>query len=204
MQEQIKTLISTFPSNSIDAERKVILNALVDFIQSKKDNNEPILLNFICTHNSRRSHLGQIWAQTMGHYFDIPHLFCYSGGTEQTAVYPQILETLKLQGFELLSLSEGTNPVYALKYDANRAPIILFSKEFYHPFNPQTGFAAIMTCDSADENCPFVAGAEKRIPIKYSDPKAFDESTDKAQKYIDKSVEIAQEMGYVFSSIRNS
>lgn len=185
----------------LSEERKQVLQPLIDYIQNKRNSNAKVLLNFICTHNSRRSHLAQIWAQTMAHYFGISHVYAYSGGTEQTAVYPQVLETLKAQGFEIQVLSEGKNPVFALKYDSNTLPVALFSKEFQHPFNPQSGFAAIMTCDTADENCPFVAGAEDRIPIKYTDPKAYDETPDKAEKYYEKSLEIAREMGYVFSKI---
>ncbi len=73
----------------------------MEFIQSKVSYQQEIRLNFICTHNSRRSHLSQIWAQTMAHYFDIKNVFCYSGGTETTALFPMVAETLQNSGFQI-------------------------------------------------------------------------------------------------------
>jgi arsenate reductase len=98
-------------------------------------------------------------------------------------------------------LSVSENPVYGFKFDENQHPIICFSKRFDDAFNPASQFAAIMTCSSADIGCPFIAGAKKRIPIKYDDPKAFDGTDLMNQKYAERSLEIASEMYYVFSKI---
>lgn len=187
---------------SVSNERKEVLQPLIDFIQNKVNSKDTIRLNFICTHNSRRSHLSQIWAQTMAFHFKIPNVFCYSGGTEATAMFEKVSETLTNQGFEILKLSENTNPVYALKYDANEAAVIGFSKKYDDSFNPEKGFAAIMTCSSADEGCPFIFGAEARIPIRYEDPKAFDGTDLMNAKYEERSLEIASELFYVFSQIK--
>ena len=59
-----------------------------------------------------------------------------------------------------------------------------------------------MTCSHADENCPFIPGAEIRIPVRYDDPKAFDGTDLMEAKYLERSKEIATEMLYVFSKIR--
>ena len=197
LQETIKKIDKIF----ISEERKEVLQPLVDFIQSKVDSNKEIRLNFICTHNSRRSHLTQIWAQTMALHFNIQKVFCYSGGTEATAMFPKVAETLENQGFQIQKLSVTENPVYSVKYDENAHPIICFSKKYDDSFNPETNFAAIMTCSSADQGCPFIAGAEKRIPITYEDPKAFDGTNLMNEKYTERSLEIASEMHYVFSQI---
>lgn len=202
MNPNIEITIQTASRRSITDERKEVLQPMIEFIQNKLKNNQPILLNFICTHNSRRSHLSQIWAQTMAYYFDIPNVNCYSGGTESTALFPKVVETLNEQGFEIINLSEGKNPVYALKYDKNALPIIGFSKTYFHDFNPKTDYAAVVTCSSADENCPVVLGAEKRLAIRYEDPKVFDGTTEMDKKYWDKSLEIASEMYFVFSKIK--
>jgi arsenate reductase len=200
----LQKTIASLNTVDISASRKDILQVLIDFIQDKVDRKEAILLNFICTHNSRRSHLSQIWAQTMGAYFKVNNLFCYSAGTEATAVYPVILATLKTSGFEMESLSQGVNPIYALKYGPNGTPIIAFSKTLDHSFNPTEGFAAIMTCSQADNNCPFIVGADKRIPLTYEDPKLFDDTPEQAQKYAERSHQIAVEMKYVFAQIKHS
>ncbi|GLB50292.1 arsenate-mycothiol transferase ArsC [Neptunitalea lumnitzerae] len=201
MNTVLLDFIETLSVEDIPAERKETLQPLIDFIAHKVANNEPVRLNFICTHNSRRSHLSQVWAQTMASYYNVAQVFCYSGGTEATALYPQVAETLKFAGFDVFKLSEEKNPVYAIKYAVNEQPIIGFSKKFDDAFNPAAEFAAIMTCSQADQGCPFIAGAEKRIPITFEDPKAFDDSPLKAEKYKERSIQIATEMLYVFSKI---
>jgi arsenate reductase len=199
---EIATVINTFNFESITVERKIILQPLVDYIQSKATNQQEIRLNLICTHNSRRSHLSQVWAQTAAAYYVIKNVFCYSGGTEATAMFPMVSKTLAKQGFEIKTIAEGSNPIYAIKYAANEHPIIGFSKTYDNSFNPQDEFAAIMTCSQADGGCPFIAGAEKRIPITFEDPKAFDNTPQQAEKYEERTLQIATEMFYVFSQIK--
>ncbi|WP_298223687.1 protein-tyrosine-phosphatase [Flavobacterium sp.] len=199
---EIEKLISTFNFNNISAERKETLQPLVDYIQSKTTNQQEIRLNLICTHNSRRSHLSQIWAQTAAAHYNINNVFCYSGGTEATAMFPMVAKTLENQGFKIKKIAEGNNPIYSIKYAENEHPIIGFSKSYDDDFNPENQFAAIMTCSQADGGCPFIAGAEKRIPITFEDPKAFDNTPQQAEKYEERSLQIATEMFYVFSLIK--
>jgi arsenate reductase len=199
---EIENVIKNLKPESITAERKKTLQPLIDFIQSKTTNHQEILLNLICTHNSRRSHLSQVWAQTASAYFNIKNVFCYSGGTETTAMFPMVAKTLESQGFKIKTISEGSNPVYTIKYADNQHPIIGFSKTYDDAFNPQSEFVAIMTCSQADGGCPFIAGAEKRIPITFDDPKAFDNTPQQAEKYKERSLQIATEMFYVFSQIK--
>ena len=165
LYQQIKNTIASLNLDTISNERKQTLQPLIEYIQSKVNENKNANLNFICTHNSRRSHLSQVWAQAAAHFYQLKNVFCYSGGTEATALFPMAAKTLEQAGFEIEVLSEDKNPVYAIKYAENEHPIIGFSKTFNHPFNPESEFAAIMTCSQADANCPFIAGAEKRIPI---------------------------------------
>ncbi|WP_291106948.1 low molecular weight phosphatase family protein [Flavobacterium sp. UBA6195] len=202
MLENLSKTIKSIEEIAVSNERKQVLNPLVDYIQNKVNANEEIRLNFICTHNSRRSHLSQIWAQTMAFQFGIKNVFCYSGGTEATAMFPRVVETLVNQGFQIQKLSEEQNPVYAVKFDDNQHPIICFSKTYFNDFNPKTNFGAIMTCNNADEGCPMVFGAEARFPIKYDDPKAFDGTDVMNEKYAERSLQIASEMYYVFSQIK--
>jgi arsenate reductase len=176
---------------------------LADYIQKAQNNHETIRLNFICTHNSRRSHLAQIWAQTMAFHFGLKNIFCYSGGTEATAMFATVVTTLQHQGFQIQQLSVAENPIYALKYAQNEAPVICFSKTYNHSFNPQNQYVAIMTCSSADEGCPVVLGASARFSIQYDDPKAYDYTDLQSEKYAERSLEIAKEMWWVFQAIRS-
>lgn len=199
----IHSTFSSLDTSKISVERKETLQQLIDFIQEKVNNNASIRLNFICTHNSRRSHLCQIWAQVMAGHFGIKNVVTYSGGTEATAMFPKIGETLIKQGFVINQLSEGKNPIYAISYSDNEQPIIAFSKKLDHSFNPKSNFAAVMTCDSANEACPIVKGAEIRIPITFEDPKKFDNSPLQNEKYLERSIQIASELSYVFSRIHS-
>ena len=202
MYKDLIETISTITSfQNINEERKATLQPLIDFIQHKIKSKEPININFICTHNSRRSHLSQIWAQVAAAHFQIPNVHCYSGGTEETALFPKVAETLTNQGFSIFKIADTLNPIYAIKYSDNAVPVIGFSKKYDSPFNPISAFAAVMTCSQADGGCPFIAGAEKRIPITFEDPKISDNTAEQSKVYAERSLQIATEMFYVFSQI---
>ncbi|MHC5309526.1 arsenate-mycothiol transferase ArsC [Myroides sp. LJL116] len=203
MYKTLSTTISTIlESQMISDSRKEVLAPLVAYIQSKVDSKSPIRINFICTHNSRRSHLTQIWMQVAASYYGIANVTCYSGGTEQTAMYPMVATVLKEQGLDVFKIAEGENPIYAIKYGDNEVPIIGFSKKYDAAFNPSGDFAAVMTCSQADGGCPFIAGAERRIPITFEDPKAFDGTANQQTGYFNRSIEIASEMFYIVSQIK--
>lgn len=201
MNPQIQNTIQPFSAALITSERKAQLQPLIDFIQQKKNSQQTIRLNFICTHNSRRSHLSEIWAQAMAFHFGLKNVFCYSGGTEATAMFWKVHQTLAAQGFEVMQLSESANPVFAIKYAPNESAIICFSKIYHHDFNPKGDYAAIMTCDHADEGCPVVLGAAARFAVRYQDPKQYDNTPLMDDKYAERSLEIGQEMWYIFSQI---
>jgi arsenate reductase len=196
----IETLRSKFNFESIDATRKNELNAMINYIKSKVVKNETALLNFICTHNSRRSQLSQVWAQVAAHYYGIK-ANCYSGGVEVTAFNERAVESLKRMGFLIEARGEN-NPSYFVSFSKDAIPIVAFSKTYDNSINPKSGFAAIMTCSHADENCPFIVGCEARIPVRYEDPKAFDDTPQEAEKYDERSLQIATEMFYVFSKTK--
>lgn len=197
-----ETVNQSVLKKDITEERKKFLKPLINYIQEKVDNNKTVNINFICTHNSRRSHLSQIWAQVAAEYYEINNVCCYSGGTEATAMFPKIAETLEKQGFGIWKLSHSVNPVYAVKFAEDRLPLIAFSKKYDDTFNPVSSFAAVMTCSQADGACPFIPGAELRTPVKFEDPKIADNTPAQDQIYAERSIEIAAEMFYVFSQIK--
>jgi arsenate reductase (thioredoxin) len=184
----------------LSTERKVMLKILIDYIQGKLDKGNEANLNFICTHNSRRSQFTQVWAQTAADYFDLP-INCYSGGVEVTAFNTRAVASIKRSGFSISSKGDK-NPIYSVFHSGHSEPMTLFSKLFDDKFNKADQFAAIMTCSHADENCPFIPGTEKRIPIRYDDPKEYDNSPQESDKYDERSLQIASEMFYVFSQVK--
>ncbi len=155
-------------------------------------------LNFICTHNSRRSQFSQIWAQLAADMHGI-EADCFSGGVEVTAFNERAVESMKRAGFKVTKNGEE-NPKYYLFYSDDASPIVTYSK-LYDEMGSDP-YAAVMTCSHADENCPFIPAAEIRIPVRYEDPKAFDDSPQEAEKYDERSLQIASEMFYVFSKIK--
>lgn len=199
---KIQEIINKIDLSTIRPNRENIHSQLTNYIQHRVDNDDDINLNFICTHNSRRSHLSQIWAQTMAAYFKVPNVSCYSGGTEATAMFPMTAETLRNQGFVFQTLVKGTNPIYAIKYNSSRQPIIGFSKTYHNDFNPSSNFAAVLTCSEADADCPFIPNADVRIALTFDDPKAFDGSSEQAEKYNERSLQIATELYAIFSKIK--
>ena len=188
--------------DEIPTERKETLKELTQFVQRKTDAHQNIYLNFICTHNSRRSHLSQLWAQAAAHYYGIENVFCYSGGTEATAFNPRAVKAMQDAGFSITKTKEGDNPVYEVKYAEGAVSIIAFSKKYDDPFNHNKDFAAIMTCSHADENCPLVVGASGRIALTYDDPKEFDGTPQEAAKYAERVHQIGREIFYSFSHVK--
>lgn len=183
----------------IPEARKETLQPLIDYIQDKVNQRTQVSLNFICTHNSRRSQFSQIWAQTAADYFGIP-VQCYSGGVEVTAFNERAVASIERSGFKVHSAGD-TNPQYQVYHSEKGEASIAFSKLFNDPANDAEHFAAVMTCSDADQNCPFIPGTEQRISLPYEDPKAFDGSPEEAARYDERSMQIASEMFYVFSSI---
>lgn len=200
MNQALKNTISNASELPIDQSRHAVLNQLIEYIQQKIDTQQPVRLNFICTHNSRRSQLSQIWAKTAAWVNGI-EVETYSGGVEVTAFNERAVASCKRLGFEIEGDTKSPNPNYWVKLDEN-TQIECFSKVYDDPANPTSGFAAVMTCSDADENCPFIPGAEARIPLRYEDPKAFDNTELEAAKYDARSLQIASELLYIFRAIK--
>lgn len=199
MFEKIQQVIEKMDFDSIPVYRKTELMDLTHFIQKKRDNGFPVLLNFICTHNSRRSQFSQVWAQLASEFYGIAAT-CYSGGVEETAFNERAVASLKRFGFKVVKSGEE-NPTYEIQWNKESKSLMMFSKMYDDISNPSSDFAAIMTCSHADENCPYVAGCERRITIRYEDPKKYDDTPLELAFYDYRSFEIATEMFYVFSKV---
>jgi arsenate reductase (thioredoxin) len=205
MYPQLKETLEKFQSNfdNISAERKELLARFAEIISDKLKQTNKADLTFICVHNSRRSHLSQFWAQAAAEFYGVKNITCYSGGTEDTAVYPSIISTVKSQGFVVDTIAQTSNPIYAVRFDESKHPIIGFSKQYDHAFNPQSGFVAVMVCSSADVNCPFIPNADTRIAITFNDPKEFDGTANEENGYLERSALIGTDFLYAFSLVKH-
>lgn len=184
-------------------ERKEALLQFAQYISNKLKENQTAKLVFICTHNSRRSHLGQVWAFAAAEYFGIKNVETYSGGTEATSFNPRAVEVIKRAGFMVDTDNPcSENPDYSIRLNKDQEPYKAFSKIFSDPHNPQNGFCAVMVCSDADEGCPYIPGAEKRIPLSYEDPKHHDNTDMEALKYDERCEEIGRDMFFVMSEVK--
>lgn len=199
IQNYCDKLVKEF--DSISNERKILLEKISSYIADKKAQNNSVNLIYVCTHNSRRSHFGQIWAHVASNYYGVKKINSFSGGTEATAFNINAINALKRIGFRIDTVSDGSNPIYHVFHDDQESPNMCFSKIYNDPANPQKEFAAIMTCSDAEENCPFIPGVELRIGTTYDDPKTFDNTPKQDAKYDERCKQIALETLYVFSKV---
>lgn len=196
LQQYISRALSLV--GGIPDERKRALGRVSAFVAAKRATGDVAEIVFICTHNSRRSQMGQLWAAAAAAHFKIDGVLAYSGGTEATAFNPRAVAAMRKAGF-VIENSGGDNPRYQVTFDENGSVIECFSKRYSDPPNPASGFAAIMTCSDADEACPVVVGASLRVPIQYEDPKSADGKPEESDRYDERCLQIGTEMLYLFS-----
>lgn len=201
---QLEQYVQDLKFAKIPQERKKQLSPLIAFLKEKLESKEPVHLNFICTHNSRRSQLCQIWAETFSRYFGIEQVKVFSGGTEATAFHPNAVTALRKAGFQITKENEQENPKFNVIFSEDAEPVICFSKKFEEAVSSVNSFVAILTCSDAEANCPFIPEAEARFSIKYEDPKKADGTPAEQDLYSKRNKQIASEMYYLLSQTTDS
>jgi arsenate reductase len=201
LQTTIDRLVGQF--DRIPASRKLIIGQLTEFIQQKASRRRPVLLNFICTQNSRRSHIAQLWAQAAAHYYGVNGVECFSGGNEATSFNPRAVKAMEGEGFDISILKEGENPVYQVRFSEDAQATTAYSKKYDDAPNPRKDFAAIMVCSDKDANCPVVTGALNKISLTFEDPKDFDDTPLETEKYAERAKQVGREILYAFSQVGN-
>lgn len=192
-------------TTEVPVSRQTELNALASWTAQNLKKKGSADLIFICTHNSRRSHLAQVWAQTAADMLALEGIRTFSGGTEATACNPRTVEAMKRAGFEVTTqdtLQGATNPTYLVHGGSTLEGMPCFSKTYSHEVNPQSGFAAVMTCSSADRGCPIVYGADARFAVPYVDPKVSDDTDQEAATYDARLRQIGTEMLYLMGKVK--
>src|SRR3954470_7655246 len=187
---------------TISAARKEALNTIATDITGKLEAGKPADLTCICTHNSRRSHMSQIWAATAAYYYGINNVRTFSGGTQATACNCRTVAAMRRVGFDIQDATTGDNPIYLVRYATDRPVIRAYSKMYNGDGNPKKEFIALMTCSVADKSCPVVQGAISRYAIHYVDPRLCDDTPTETDAYNARCKEIAQEMFYIMSHVR--
>lgn len=186
---------------TIPAERQAELDALAAWLREAGGGGRVPELLFVCTHNSRRSQMAQLWAAAAAAREGLA-LRTHSAGTESTAFNPRAVAAIERAGFQVEVARPGDNPRYAVRLGADAEPILCWSKALGDAALPDGDHAAVMVCDDADRNCPFVPGATHRAPIQYVDPKVSDGTPAEAATYDERCAQIAREMLYLVRSAR--
>jgi arsenate reductase len=187
---------------AIPSDRRTDLAKVASYVRERLAKSEPAKLTFICTHNSRRSHLSQIWAQVAAQCYGLVGVETFSGGTEATAFNPRAVAAMQRCGLRIVADDPtAPNPHYKVYTSDSASPQICFSKAYGAPPNPREGFCAVMTCSQADDACPVVMGCDLRMPIRYEDPKVADDTEFETQRYDERSAQICGEMLYMMSLV---
>lgn len=184
----------------IPEDRQGLLRELASHISQTLAESGQCKLNFICTHNSRRSHFAQVWAHLAATFHGIDGVQSFSGGLEATEVNSRALAALARAGF-LLESDQSENPQVKLQFSEDGEVITAFSKVYDHINNPQGDYFAILVCSDVAEKCPYIPSATIRFPLTYSDPKEADGTPGEAAKYDERSLQIASEMLFLFSLV---
>lgn len=188
----------------IPPQRCETLDELAAYIRKARSEQVAVRLLFVCTHNSRRSHLAQLWASAAATHCGVAPVEAFSAGTDVTAFNPRAIAALERAGWHARIVDDGKNPIYEMRLGDDLPYLRCFSKVISDPANPSHDFAAVMVCSEADRHCPTVAGARFRVAIPYEDPKSSDGTADEARTYDERCQQIAREMLYVFSRVRES
>ncbi len=192
----LQAIVAEF--ENIPATRRLELQTIADYVRQQILNSGNAKLTFICTHNSRRSHLCQVWAQIAAAYWNVTTVETFSGGTEATAFNPRAVAALQRCGLVITQLDHGaTNSHYHVTFADNIPPIHCFSKIFDAPPNPNRGYCAVMTCTEADQACPVVIGCDLRAPLRFEDPKVADDTPRESEVYDERSRQVCREMMYL-------
>ena len=196
LQHTIQRLIDTH--SEIPSERRESLSAMGELVLTHLEKGA-VVLNFICTHNSRRSQFSQAWAYAASRWFGIKGIVCVSGGTEVTAFNSRAVRALTGQGFHITMKENSNNPIYLLSLDHGEE-MEMYSKVYAKA--TMEPFVAVMTCNHADANCPIVIGAAARFALPFVDPGRSDGTPDEQKIYMETADLIGREMLFLFSVIK--
>ena len=146
---------------------------------------------FICTHNSRRSQLCEVWGSILSKRFNLDLSF-FSAGTEKTEVCGEAIKSLERAGIEI-----GIGGKIKLMHNQ----IELHSKTLDEIKEDE--FIAIMTCSDAEKNCPVEPRSKKNIKLFYDDPKKYDGTIEASVEYDKTCRLIASELNAIFKTLVN-
>ena len=200
LKEYIKIILKNIDMG-LEKSRKDRLVKIAQIIKINHEQQNIVKITFICTHNSRRSQFSQVWAYISSLYFKLDFIKPFSGGTEIDTVNLNVINSLISSGLKIEKTHKG-KAIYLLKSFKKDKGINLYSKVYNSKLNPSKHFIAIMTCSDADQMCPVIKGADKKIFLPYSDPIVSDNKGLEKEVYNQTCSIIAKEMFYLMKQVK--
>lgn len=192
-------------ADEIDAIRLPALTTLADYLTEIYTKEDVSAVVFVCTHNSRRSLIGELMLALCAEYYSLPPLHTYSAGTEATRLSTQACEALTDIGYEI-KIDESTdtsNPIHHFRWSDTMSPHLSFSKKYTHSHLPTSDYCGVMVCNEADAGCPVIQGMAARVSLPYLDPKRMDGTLEQHSAYMRCIREIGREMMWVAHSVKD-
>jgi len=187
--------------HSINPKRQEQLDELIEKLKQVLKQEKELHINFICTHNSRRSQLAELLLFIIAREKGMKNIYTYSGGTEATAFNHRMIKALSSLGITLYKMGPENNPLYTHAYEGESH--YYFSKKYDHEINPASSFIPITVCSDADQNCPVIPNANFRFHLGYVDPKHSDDTSKEHEVYQNKVFEVGLEMKYLADGLKD-
>ena len=152
----------------VETDRRLRLDAIASYVRSKVRQQRAASLLFLGRHNSRRSHLAQVWAQTVAAWCEVGVVISYSAGVQPTRLAPAAVDALRRAGFVV---DLGQDPSTAkVSFRADAPPMICYAKDYEALQVPQRNWCAVSVDAGVAAGFPALDEAEERVVLPLEDP----------------------------------
>tara|TARA_Y100001949_G_C15986510_1_gene330879 strand:+ start:2001 stop:2567 length:567 start_codon:yes stop_codon:yes gene_type:complete len=187
MDPVFNKFFSRIDSFNPNQKRKKRLDNIASVINENLNKTRSIV--FLCTHNSRRSQICEVWGKVFAEIYR-KKININSAGAFKTVVHSQVYESIVKCGLVV----------------DNKKEIFFDKKKF--KLNSKTidsltmkNFIAVMTCSNAEKSCPNDPRSIRNIKMFFNDPRIYDETDKMSREYLNTTIYIAEELNYIFKNI---
>lgn len=192
------------------------VTSMLTTTNNNDDDDVGARLLFLCTHNSRRSQLAQVWYAVAAAYYSLgDRIETFSAGTQSTLVPNTIVRVLRSVGM-IVTRDDDNNDddderaVCTVRFsDSSSNALRLFSKKLDDSTLPSDDerkrrVCIVAVCADADQACPLGGKCRCRLALPYDDPKSADGRQDESSVYSARSRSIAREAFVVMRNVATS
>ena len=186
----------------VDPTRRPALRSCAAAIARQLDARGEVSVVAVCTHNSRRSQLAEVWLAVASAAAGLGGVSVCSGGSDPVAVAPGAIAVLRERGFRVEADTADANP--RLRVRGHGIERELYAKPLGEAVAgvPLRGGVALMVCAAADAACPPVPQVGYRARLPFADPRHADGTPGEAAAYRAASDRIEAEMRWLVRESR--